>query len=90
MIKECEQEIVSALASDLHKVCIITIHYISYYRFINNGFLSLQSKFESLTTELVFTEGEIKDLLIYLKEWSADEKVSLIFCNFLCVFNYLI
>ncbi|XP_071859600.1 aldehyde dehydrogenase type III isoform X2 [Bombus fervidus] len=51
MIKECEQEIISALASDLHK-----------------------SKFESLTTEVVFTEGEIKDLLTYLKEWSADEK----------------
>ncbi|XP_068975780.1 aldehyde dehydrogenase, dimeric NADP-preferring isoform X2 [Bombus flavifrons] len=51
MIKECEQEITSALASDLHK-----------------------SKFESLTTEVVFTEGEIKDLLTYLKEWSADEK----------------
>ncbi|XP_043589408.1 aldehyde dehydrogenase family 3 member A2 isoform X1 [Bombus pyrosoma] len=51
MIKECEQEIVSALASDLHK-----------------------SKFESLTTEVVFTEGEIKDLLTYIKEWSADEK----------------
>ncbi|XP_033186226.1 aldehyde dehydrogenase type III isoform X2 [Bombus vancouverensis nearcticus] len=51
MMKECEQEIASALASDLHK-----------------------SKFESLTTEVIFTEGEIKDLLTHLKEWSADEK----------------
>lgn len=38
--------------------------------------------------EINIVEGEIKHLLMCLKEWSADEKVFLIFYNFLLVFIY--
>ncbi|XP_017754137.1 PREDICTED: aldehyde dehydrogenase family 3 member B1 isoform X3 [Eufriesea mexicana] len=51
MLKECKQEILSALISDLRK-----------------------SKFESVAMELQLTEGEIKHILMNLKEWVTDEK----------------
>lgn len=38
--------------------------------------------------EINIVEGEIKHLLMSLKEWSADEKVFLIFYNFLLIFMY--
>ncbi|KOX80352.1 Putative glycerol kinase 5 [Melipona quadrifasciata] len=64
MLEECEQEIISALATDLHKC-----------------------KFETVSTEIKFTEAEVIELLRHLKEWSADEKVCLTFYNFLCITN---
>ncbi|KAF3429543.1 hypothetical protein E2986_00708 [Frieseomelitta varia] len=60
MLEECEQEIISALATDLHKC-----------------------KFETVTTEIKFTEGEVIELLRHLKEWSADEKPSKAIVNIL-------
>ncbi|KAK9310820.1 hypothetical protein QLX08_000105 [Tetragonisca angustula] len=60
MLEECEQEIISALATDLHKC-----------------------KFETVSTEIKFTEGEVIELLRHLKEWSADEKPSKAIVNIL-------
>ncbi|CAK9824066.1 Aldehyde dehydrogenase family 3 member A2 [Anthophora retusa] len=51
MIKECYQDILSALASDLRRC-----------------------KFETVALEVQVVEGEIKHLLMSLKEWSADDK----------------
>nr|XP_034173352.1 aldehyde dehydrogenase, dimeric NADP-preferring isoform X2 [Osmia lignaria] len=51
MLEECKSEIISALASDLHRC-----------------------KFESIAMEIQIIEGEIKDMLMHIKEWSADEK----------------
>ncbi|XP_029041360.1 aldehyde dehydrogenase, dimeric NADP-preferring isoform X4 [Osmia bicornis bicornis] len=51
MLEECKSEIISALASDLHRC-----------------------KFESIAMEIQIVEGEIKDMLMHIKEWSADEK----------------
>ncbi|CAK9808928.1 Aldehyde dehydrogenase family 3 member A2 [Anthophora quadrimaculata] len=51
MIKECYQDILSAVASDLRRC-----------------------KFETVALEVQVVEGEIKHLLMSLKEWSADDK----------------
>lgn len=92
MIQECRQEIISALASDLRKVYIYNnyINLLYFYVFTNLFYIFFfQSKFESVIMEINVVEGEIKHLLMSLKEWSADEKVLLIFYNFLHIYYYI-
>lgn len=56
---------------------------LSYLYFYNISYFHIQSKFESVALEVLFTEGEIKQILMNIKDWSADEKVRSIFILYL-------